>query len=320
MTNHRISIIAFIYLLVLTGCKACEDRVVLLNATEDEHGILVDGIRAGKEVNDSTFVFKGSGQYISNFRLSTVSNEVIAFAKGRPMAIHTGVPWTDGTDRDTLTFADNFELPITIWIVKGPYDTQEDKALLSVAEANAIFLEERMGVTLVPNVKNAIPDTFDFFFSPLYEFDCAEKEALKSVGYIPGQINVYYVGTVVEAGTGAYVTNAGNGCGEAGFIVMGENTGTNLLVHEVGHKFGLGHTNLLSDFDNTNVMHSSSSVRAYFTEGQVFRAHIHIPSDINTVYNARPGQITRNCFESVANATCIPLKKRIWADGIFPAN
>ena len=65
-----------------------------------------------------------------------------------------------------------------------------------------------------------------------------------------------------------------------------------------------------------------ADVREYLTEGQTFRAHLATNSVINTTYNLRPGQTTRNCTALSETATddCPAIQKRIWPDGTFPAN
>ena len=67
-------------------------------------------------------------------------------------------------------------------------------------------------------------------------------------------------------------------------------------------------------------MHSASSVRQYLTEGQTFRAHTRPASALNAVYNARAGQPTRSCDRDTPMLQCPLIRKRIWADGLHPAN
>jgi hypothetical protein len=77
---------------------------------------------------------------------------------------------------------------------------------------------------------------------------------------------------------------------------------------------------LTTDFDVSNVMHSASWSRQYFTEGQTFRAHLRPNSAINSVYNSRAGLSIRNCDRDTLTRECPPIRKRLWDDGAFPAN
>src|SRR5262249_36335870 len=102
--------------------------------------------------------------------------------------------------------------------------------------------------------------------------DCKDLDNLhKKVGDPEGgMLNIYYV-TRVDYGSGL---GYGNGvwCGD-NTVVVGSLAMPDLMVHEVGHAFGLYHIDGLGTayFDQTNVMYSSSSSRAYFAEGQTFR-------------------------------------------------
>jgi hypothetical protein len=105
------------------------------------------------------------------------------------------------------------------------------------------------------------------------------------------------------------------------FVAMGQSTLSDLLSHEIGHDFNLTHTDADANFDQTNIMHSASSTRAFISEGQLLRAHMSAASALNDTYNARPGQPTRNCpYSNTATDQCPAIQKRIWADGTFPAN
>ena len=67
-------------------------------------------------------------------------------------------------------------------------------------------------------------------------------------------------------------------------------------------------------------MHSASSVRAFRTDGQVFRAHLRSASAVNAVYGARPALPLRNCDRDTPVLDCPVIAKRVWADGPRPAN
>jgi len=135
------------------------------------------------------------------------------------------------------------------------------------------------------------------------------------IGHDAGRINIYMV-DLVDGGIGR-----GRSCGYGtGFVAISSVAGEPLLAHEIGHNFGLDHIDTVADFDDTNVMHSASDHRQYFTEGQLFRAHMAPLSVLNTLYNARPTLPRRDCPAATSNDTCPALNKRIWADGTFLPN
>ena len=136
------------------------------------------------------------------------------------------------------------------------------------------------------------------------------------IGARPGRINIYLVNLVDGS------TSRGNACGVGGgFLAIAAGAGAELLAHELGHEFGLEHIDdLAADFDQTNVMHSSSNTRQYLTEGQTYRAHLRSNSAINAVYGLRPGLVMRNCDRDTLTLQCPANKKRVWPDGTFPAN
>jgi hypothetical protein len=107
-------------------------------------------------------------------------------------------------------------------------------------------------------------------------------------------------------------------------IVMGKNTGDELLVHELGHALSLRHPadcgGSTAEFDPTNVMWPCSNSRQFFSEGQIFRGHFNTDSSINVLYNARPGEPTAGCQNGAQSEECPALNRRLWADGGFPAN
>jgi hypothetical protein len=93
---------------------------------------------------------------------------------------------------------------------------------------------------------------------------------------------------------------------------------SDLLAHEIGHAFGLGHVDGLPAFGTTNVMHSASNVRRYLTEGQVFRSHVDPFTALSRVYGIVSPE-TRSCPGQTSGASCLPLELRLWADGPVPA-
>jgi len=306
-------ILAFVAaIFTLTGCA---DRVKLTNTSGSENGILVDGQSSSGPINDETFASSSTTIKVGRLRASATSNEVIAFTNLRPVAIQTPVSWTSGRDTVNTPFANQIAIPVKVWIVKGPFNTQRTKAITACITTTAIWNSERMGVAFSPF--EIVDATGDPDAPNYYAFDCSKKTGIETnIGKASGRINIYYVDTV-DGGTGR-----GQACNiGSDFVAMGSNTGSELLSHELGHDFALTHIDdLTAVFDQTNIMHSASNTRQFVTEGQLFRGHLTTTSALNFLYAARPGQPTRNCARDTANDQCPQIKKRIWGDGTFPAN
>ena len=292
----------------------CGDDVELSNTSGMGNGVLIDGQDSTGQLNDKTFLSSGDIVDVGDVDPSGVYNEVIAFTNLRPLAIDTSTAWTTGKDDIPLPFANEIQIPVTIWIVRGPFGTQQTRALNAVTTTVGIWDDERMGVA--PSPVQIVDATGDPDAPTYFAFDCSLQNGIENdIGKTNGRINVYYVDTV-DGGTGR-----GQACSiGSDFVAMGRFTGNELLAHEFGHDFALTHIDGLPDFDQTNVMHSASNTREFHTEGQLQRAHMKPNSALNSVYNARAGEPTRNCPRDTANDECVDIVKRIWADGAFPAN
>ena len=293
---------------------ACSDDIILSNSAGNQHGLLVDGLKGGNDSNDETFTSNSTTIDVGNFTAPGANGEVVAFTNRRPVAVETGVAWTAGSNNINVPFNNEIVIPVTVWIVKGPFADQRDRAIDACVTTSAIWNSERMGVRFGPfQIKDATgdPDASNYF-----NFTCAQQAGLQAdIGEDAGRINVYYVETV-DGGSGR-----GQACAiGSDFAAMGNTTNDELLVHEFGHDFSLTHIDGQATFDQTNILHSASSSREFITEAQLFRAHLTPGSALNAVYNARPGEPTRNCSAGANTAQCPRLDKRIWADGTFPAN
>lgn len=317
LTNCMLIPLTAVTLFLWVGC---EDEVHLANTSGQENGLLVDGRDGSGDFNDR--VFKSADAVIGVGVLQEgTSNEVVAFTNLRPPAIDVTNYWTKsswwnlGGDDLYLNYQNQIKVPVTVWIVKGPFDTQRTRAIDACITTTNIWRSERMGLGFSPF--EIIDATDDSEASDYYTFTCSKQSGIQNdIGQTTGRINIYYVGTVDGS------TSSGQACSiGSDFVAMGQNTGDELLSHELGHNFYLYHVNALTaNFDQTNIMHNASNTRAFITEGQVFRAHLNPKSAINDTYNARPGMVTRTCGQSDANDGCPAIQKRIWADGTYPAN
>jgi len=314
-SNFYSSLCILLYIMIVFSFLGCgDDQVRFNNTSGNQSGVLVDGQSSTGQVNDRTRVTLTDVVTVGSLEPGT-SNEVVAFTNHRPAAIRTSVPWTGGEDDITVDFPNKISIPVTVWIVKGPFNTQRDKAIDACITTASIWNNERMGLQFNPfDIIDATgdPDAPNYF-----TFDCSKRTGIQNdIGRTSGRINIYYVDTV-DGGTGR-----GQACAiGSDFVAMGRNTGDELLSHELGHDFDLTHIDdLTSDFDQTNIMHSASNTREFITEGQVFRAHLNPESAINDTYGARPGLLTRDCLRNDFNNQCPDIKKRIWDDGTFSAN
>ncbi len=287
------------------------DRVRFHNAGGAQIGALFDGNNQVFQ-NDFGRVLTDSVVQMV-FDSSVTSNEITAFTQGRPPVLLNPAMWTDAADTIDVTFPPVIRIPVTVWIVRGPFDFQRDHAVTQSVITAAVWSVERMGVEFesfdIVDATND-PDAPSLFNTTT----CQQKSLAESaIGKVAGRINLYYVSTV-DGGT-----DRGYTCAGGDVIFMAEFSGQELLVHEIGHSFGLGHVDNLTGYDRTNVMHSASNTREYFTEGQVFRAHFNSFTALNQLYGVVPSEV-RTCPESFADVTCLALILRLWPDGRFPAN
>lgn len=289
----------------------CDRKVNLTFTSSSDNGVLT------------------TDKYSSNFDQSATSptspvdvggragqGEVVTFTMHRPPILQTPVDWAQGDA--TVNLKQEITLPVSIWIVKGPYQSQALLAFNSALYTNNVWANERMGTFMTISLHDATGNTKAANY---YKFTCSQQNQMETdIGKTAGQINIYFVDQV-DRGGGSYAQSNGNACAiGSDFVALGSAVGTDLMSHETGHDFALTHTDGNALFDVTNVMWSSSSSRQYFTEGQSFRAHLTSTSAINSVYKARGSQPTRSCGDSQDDAQCPGRQKRIWADGTFPAN
>lgn len=293
------------------------DQLNISNPAGSDVGILLDGQDAAGAVNDRGFVTAAAALGVGTISPGAASNEVVGFTSQRPPQ-YVATAWTTNRDSFPVAFNARIEVPVTVWIVRGPFAAQRELANESSIRTSAIWRDERMGVEFSSFQvidATADPEAANHFAFPNGDVgDSVWKPLRDDIGFKDGQINIYWVETV----------NGGTTTGWSNFgaqIAMGRNTGYELLSHEIGHALSLTHTDGNSNFDTNNVLAGASNTRQYLTEGQLFRAHLEPTSVLNILYNARLGQLTRSCSFGDATALCPSIFRRLWADGAaFPPN
>ncbi len=308
--------ILIVLLSVLMTTLGCADKVRIRNSAGEEHGLLVDGQSNSGHVNDRDRVSTSITIDVGKLRASSSTNEIIAFTKSRPVAIRDNVNWTTHRDIEEIAFSDKIYIPVTVWIVKGPYTDKLLKAGNAAVYTIGIFDAENVGIGFsefeIIN-KTSMTDASTYYnFAPTADPD----DWKNNVGWKDDRINIYYLETVSGSST------TGRAVGFSNFIVLGENFGDIAVVHEIGHSFSARHKSS-PDFNKKCIMwpfYNTSDPFLYFSEGELFRMHVNSTSALNSVYNARPGLITRSCVGNVSSDQCVDWRKRLWDDGVLLAN
>jgi hypothetical protein len=351
-----------------------EDTVTLKNTATGAVGILVDG-QFQKDAK-SPALFKNDEAFVSstmpilvghvdfakgkNNLGAAYTNEVVGFGALRPMVIHDmtvagNAAWSNKYDDLKLTFQSApFKLPISVWVL---YDKDGDKTIgketkemaAAIAKSNLVWKKQRMGLELQVkgadfhnallgvNAKSSKYLNFTCGGPSLMDWKKTVQALEKDVGVTAKRINLYYVNKV-DVG-GKFQTFHGQSCWlGSNTVILGSNTGPDLLVHELGHNLNLQHPPPLSmpsktdskknKFSLKNVMVAFAPFRSYLSEGQVFRAHVHPSSAVNDLYpqrtalGAAKGYPLRNsCSGANNDYRCPRQDKRIWANGLYhPAN
>jgi hypothetical protein len=216
-------------------------------------------------------------------------------------------PWTANLDTVYVPFQNNIRFNVTFWILAGPFTTQQTNAAAAVLAVNNAYTTEKAGVRIAfVTINDATTNpaaTALMNGGPRNQFQTG-------IGFNPGEINIYVISNVL--GT----PNSGLNFDGTPVILLGQNALTfpQLLEHEIGHAFVLGHVSGLSDFNFENVMWPSVSATPH--RGSDLRMHFHPSSQLN-VFNLRPGQRVFCCPEP-ATGLRSPPGKRLWQDGSLP--
>jgi hypothetical protein len=309
------------------------DTLTLGNGGTDENGVIVWGSTVFPKVPTTTSIDLGNidrGE----------ANQVVAFTKGYPPALNDNVGWTNGSNAVTIDYPAPYQVPIQFWVLcaNAKCDTLTDEMKLKLDKflvwANERLTAERVGFTLVAAGADWISDqtgpsgnSFGFWMNfndcrcgdadDHLEFDDRVQGMKK-----PGAINIYIVKTV-EDGDGKISPGNGWQCSWSyDSAVVGRNASKGTILHEIGHVFSLVHSDDWPENvgGEKNVMHSASSKRRSFTEGEVFRMHFSIDSafnhDLSGVLSTAPSPTrrSRNCRRQDPALPCPEEYETLWSD------
>ena len=173
-------------ILFLAGC----DTINVINGSGQPVGVMVDGQDSGGQINDRTVISAASAIGVGGLSASSQTNEVTGFTNDRPPQ-YLSTPWTGSIDAFNLAFRPAIGIPVTVWIVKGPFAAQRQHAIEACIRTSAIWRNERMGVIFTPF--NIIDATGDPEAPAHYAFpngdvgDVVWKPLRDDIGFVAGQ-------------------------------------------------------------------------------------------------------------------------------------
>ena len=175
--------------LLWTGC----DALRIHNGSGHPVGLLVDAQGSNGTVNDHSVVTTRAEIGFSNYRAAPSSNEIIGFTNDRP-AKYLATAWTPQRDTFDLTFQPLITIPVTVWIVKGPFEQQRLHAIEACIRTSAIWHAERMGVEFgsfeVRDATNDPQAAAHYAFPNGDVGDSVWKPLRDDIGFVAGRLNI----------------------------------------------------------------------------------------------------------------------------------
>ena len=249
------------------------------------------------------------------------SGEVIAFGVERPPTIRPSSWATAVADQlVTVPLLPRLEIPVTIWVVAGPFATTQQTALTLWQTAQVHFTNERLGRAderargrrrdgqpergRVDARSRAAPATRT---SRRCRARSARAPAASTSTWSRWSTGRRRAATCARSAAGSRRSPPARArnCSRT-------NWGTTSRSSTW--------TTSSRSSTPTNIMHSASNVRQYLTEGQTFRAHVRSNSALNGVYGLRSGLPVRDCDRDTPTLACPAIHRRLWADGAFAPN
>jgi hypothetical protein len=329
----RILLIGIVACLSIDQISQADDTITSKGLGADEQaGVLVTEQQPGGSIQSHVLIdISSTGTVHGNFTGSPGAVTVFSDNHAPSAKTHN---WTSGSDSLTLALDPNYCFPLQVGIVTGDSEKQTHNAIEAKITAGAIWTREKQGLCFIPSdpidVTNKSVDDQPLASKYGIMVGCEMADAIqKDAGSTDNAVNVYYFQMVRPlVGDG---TTYGEWCGGT-VVLMGSNTSSHLLTHELGHALSLIHIDGWPAFDTANVMHSASDDRNSLTEGQTFRAIVNETSIINRSFNMRPHKITHNpdCLEwgTTTDPICPAIQRRLWEDlkarggggGVWPSD
>lgn len=275
--------------------------------------LLVDGVLGGYARNDSIFRAGPGLLPVGAVRATQQRNEILAFVPGYAPA-QAPAPWTVGVDTVVVSLRETVHLPVTIWVVYGPFPEAESEIATDVEATNRLFADQYAGIHIDARIVDVTEDPrATDFLDP----DAPAREAgMDSLGFTTGRINVYAVRNILFSED--EVTLGFAEIGGDMMLMAKLGWGRSTFAHEVGHALGLEHVNDREGFGAENLMVAGGSPdRFALTEGQTFRMHYDRRTALHTVIGLVPLEDTRGCGSATGfhSAGCPLEELRLFDDG-----
>jgi hypothetical protein len=263
-----------------------DNAIVLMDGRRQAGCVIDEVIRLTDVVNIDNVLSKGD-----------CFSELVIFSDGNAMAHVSEPSWTDDPgDEVTVRMQDMVEVPVTIWVMRRPFEETRDRALTDLSRANELFDTMNVGIRFR---ENAIHDKTSDATPELLDATCDHVDTGTLTQHIrpdAGAVNVVYLNS-----PGGY---RGLRCGTIALIGSGADNES--LSHEFGH--------LLSLKDNPgmgtgNLMCPGVTNRDTITIGQAFRCNMNGDSIIN-MQGWRNGPTTQ-CYELDSSAGCPEVAKDV---------
>jgi hypothetical protein len=212
-------------------------------------------------------------------------DEAVAFARGHPPLLLNSVRWTPARDSLLLLFQPRVRVPLTLWVVDGPWE--EVGPIARTQAQNARDAWRAAGVELDITLVDATRYPGAERFQDVVVESC-DNDVDEVIGTARDQLNAYYVYKIWNSkySVGGQGTHCGGPLIE---LASGDTRATHLLAHEIGHAFDLGHTTI-----DGNMMHWSVA-GPDVTLGQWFRSHYSILSLMQTMKLSPQTSQARSC-------------------------
>jgi hypothetical protein len=278
--------------------REIDDRISLIgNASSDNAVIMFDARRAGGCVKDEIQRTTGAvsvGSVLSN---SGCNSNAAVFSDDNAMAFFTPVSvWSDPLgDLLTLDLMPMWQVPTTVWVMRGPFAATRARVLADFARANELYNKMNCGISFSAPVINDA--TADSDTPGLLNATCPDGNLLRTrIGFTNGRLNIYYLNLSVGRGWWC----------EDNTILIGSGADNESLTHEFGHAFSLWHSNGIAGIGGNNVMSGGGGGRNYFTIGQCFRCNVEYNSTLNS--NAIRTGTKKDCPDENASPSCPKLR------------